>query len=102
MMSSATNSPALSKHLAALMSVPFLDYFLGRRPLLVADLAGAEDMAAAPASLDVFDAVEQVGGAAALFVDAAHLGGVGGDISTASATTIPQQPGLGIIRRSSR
>ena len=27
-----------------------LEYFLGCRPILVADLAGAEDMAAAPAS----------------------------------------------------
>src|SRR3984893_11413952 len=39
-----------------------LEYFLGRRPILVADLAGAEDMAAAPASFDVFDAFEQLGG----------------------------------------
>ena len=37
---------------------PSLEYFLGRRPVLVADLAGAEDVAAAPASLDVFDAFE--------------------------------------------
>jgi hypothetical protein len=36
---------------------PSLEYFLGRWPVLVADLAGAEDMAAAPASLDVFDAL---------------------------------------------
>ena len=41
---------------------PSLEYFLGRRPLLVADLAGAEDMAAAPPSFDVFDAFEQLGG----------------------------------------
>ena len=41
---------------------PFLEHFLGRRPVLVADLAGAEDMAAAPASFDVFDAFEQFGG----------------------------------------
>jgi hypothetical protein len=41
---------------------PSLEYFLGRRPILVADLAGAEDMAATPASLDVLDAFEQLGG----------------------------------------
>src|SRR6267142_3076618 len=41
---------------------PSPDYFLGRPPVLVADLAGAEDMAAAPASFDVFDAFEQLGG----------------------------------------
>ena len=41
---------------------PLLEYFLGRRPVLVADLAGAEDMAAAPASFDVFGAFEQLGG----------------------------------------
>src|SRR6478672_7547236 len=39
-----------------------LEYFLGRRPVLVADLAGAEDAAAAPASFDVFDVFEQLGG----------------------------------------
>src|SRR5271165_2142792 len=52
---------------------PSLEYFLGRRPVLVADLAGSEDVAAAPPSLDVFDASEQLGGSGALFVDAAHL-----------------------------
>jgi hypothetical protein len=41
---------------------PSLEYFLGRRPVLVPDLAGAKNMAAAPASFDVFDAFEQLGG----------------------------------------
>ena len=50
---------------------PFFEYFLGRRPILVVDLAGAEDIAAASPSFDVFDASEQPGGSSALFVDAA-------------------------------
>ena len=74
----------------ALMSVPRLEYLLGRWPILVADLAGAEDMAAAPASFDVFDALEQLGGAATLFVDAAHLCGVGGDVTAAAALGMAQ------------
>ena len=41
---------------------PCLEHLLGRRPILVADLAGAEDAAAAPASFDIFDAAEQLGG----------------------------------------
>ena len=35
---------------------PSLEYFFGRRPAVVAYLAGAENMAAAPASFDVFEA----------------------------------------------
>ena len=62
-----------------------LEYFLGRRPILIADFAGAEDMAAAPPSLDVFDAFEQLGGSGALSVDAAHLRSVGGDVTAAAA-----------------
>src|SRR5271166_4376988 len=64
---------------------PSLEYVLGRRPVPVADLAGAEDVAAAPPSLDVFDALEQLGGFGALFVDAAHLRSVGGDVTAAAA-----------------
>src|SRR5271165_1191646 len=64
---------------------PSLEYFLGRWPVLVADLAGAEDVAAAPPSLDVFDASEQLGGSGALFVDTAHLRSVGGDVTAAAA-----------------
>src|SRR5438477_2479989 len=45
---------------------PALDDLFGRRPLLVADLAGAEDVATTPASLHVFDAFEQHGVCAAL------------------------------------
>ena len=41
---------------------PLLEYFLGRRPILVTNLAGAEDAVAAPASFDVLDAFEQLGG----------------------------------------
>src|SRR5260370_37016038 len=41
---------------------PSLEYFLGRRPILVADLAGAKNAAAAPPSFDVLDAFEQLGG----------------------------------------
>ena len=51
---------------------PLLEYFLGRRPILaVMDFASAEDTTAAPASFDVFDAFEQLGGSGALFVDTA-------------------------------
>jgi hypothetical protein len=39
---------------------PSLEYFLGCWPILVADLAGAENMPAAPASFDVLDAFEQL------------------------------------------
>jgi hypothetical protein len=41
---------------------PSLEYFLGRRPILAADFAGAENVTAAPPSFDVFDAFEQVKG----------------------------------------
>jgi hypothetical protein len=53
---------------------PRLEHFLGRRPILVADLAGAEDMAAAPASFDVLDAFEQLGGlgTAVFFADGCY------------------------------
>ena len=74
----------------SLMSVPRLEHFLGRRPILVADLAGAEDMAAAPASFDVFGALEQPGVFGALFVDAAHLRSVGGDVTAAAALRMAQ------------
>src|SRR5882762_6485530 len=45
---------------------PALDDLFGRWPLLVADLTGAEDVAAAPASLYVFDALEELGVSATL------------------------------------
>ena len=38
---------------------PSLEYFLGRRPVRIADLASAKNTPAAPAS---FDAFEQLGG----------------------------------------
>src|ERR1700704_2389309 len=37
---------------------PALDDLFGRRPLVILDLAGAEDASAAPASFYVFDALE--------------------------------------------
>src|SRR5712672_2581678 len=68
---------------------PALEHFLGRRPVLVADLAGAEDMAAAPASFDVFDAFEQLGGFGTA-VSLANCGyqavAVGRDIAPPTAT----------------
>src|SRR3984893_2606341 len=64
---------------------PFFEDLFGSRAFLVADFAGAEDAAAAPPSFDVFDALEQLYVLAALCVDAAHLLGVGGDV-TAAAT----------------
>src|SRR6266446_852283 len=66
---------------------PFLEYLFGRRPILVADFAGAEDAAGAPPSFDVFDAFEQLCVPATLFVDAAHFRSVGGDV-TAAATLV--------------
>src|SRR6516162_1735514 len=67
---------------------PSLEYLLGRRPILVADLAGAEDAAAAPTSFDVFDAVEQLGGLGTA-VSRADCGyqvvSVGRDIAPAAA-----------------
>ena len=41
---------------------PSLEYFLGRRPVHIADLASAENTPAAPPSFDIFDAFEQLGG----------------------------------------
>src|SRR3979411_3407863 len=70
---------------------PALDDLFGRRPLLVADLTGTEDVAAAPASLYVFDALEELGVPAALGVDAAHLPGIGGDVSAAAPLRVAQQ-----------
>ena len=67
------------------MSVPLLDYFLSRRPILVADLAGAEDMAATPASLDVFAPLNSLAYLARSFIDAAHLRSIGGDVTAAAA-----------------
>src|SRR3979409_2215684 len=70
---------------------PALDDLFGRWPLLVTDLTGAEDAATAPASLDVFDALEELGVPAALGVDAAHLQGIGGDVSAAAPLGMTQQ-----------
>ena len=69
---------------------PSLEYFLGRRPGLVADLAGAEDIAATPASFDVLDVFEQLGGSASLSVYAAHFLGVGGDIAPTTALGVAE------------
>ena len=69
---------------------PSLEYFLGRQPIPVTDLAGAKDMAAAPASFDVLDAIEQLGGSGALFVDATHLSSVSGDVTAAAALWMAQ------------
>src|SRR5260370_15836155 len=69
---------------------PSLEYFVGRQPIPVTDLAGAKDMAAAPASFDVFDAFEQLGGSSALSVYATHLSSVGGDIAPTTALWMAQ------------
>src|SRR5713226_5333319 len=67
-----------------------LDHLLRRRPILVTDLASAEDMAAAPAALHVFGAREELRRLAALGVDAAHLRGVGRDIAAAAPLRVAQ------------
>ena len=53
---------------------PLFEYFLGCWETLIADLAGAEDAAAAPPSFDVFDAFEQLGGfgTAVFFADGCY------------------------------
>src|SRR5271163_650134 len=61
------------------------EYLFGGRPALVADFAGSEDVTAAPASFDVFDAVEQSGVFTALRIDSIHLCGVGGDVTAATS-----------------
>jgi hypothetical protein len=57
---------------------PALDHLFRRRPILGANLAGAEDVGPEPPGFDVFDTLEQAGVFASGFVDAAHLLGVGG------------------------
>src|SRR6516164_1516339 len=69
---------------------PLLEHFLSRRPILGANLAGAEDMAATPASLDVFDAFVQPDVFGAFLIDAAHLRSIGGDVTTAAALGMTQ------------
>ena len=69
---------------------PLLEYFLGGGPSLVPDLAGSEKTPAAPASFDVLDAFEQLGGPGALFIDAAHLSSVSGDVPAAAALWMAQ------------
>src|SRR5262245_9421757 len=69
---------------------PALDHLLGRRPILVASCARAEDAAAAPPALDVFDALEQAGVLLPGAVDAAHLQSMGGDVSAAAALGVAQ------------
>src|ERR1700730_12387509 len=69
---------------------PSLDYFLRRRPILVASCARAEDAAAAPPTLDIFDALEQAGVLLPGAVDAAHLQSVGGDVSAAAVLGVAQ------------
>src|SRR4030081_1392831 len=70
---------------------PALDDLFGRRPLLVADLTGAEDVTAAPASLYILDALEELGVFAAFGINAAHLQGIGGDVSAAAPLRVAQQ-----------
>jgi hypothetical protein len=75
---------------------PSLEYFLGCWPILVADLAGAENMPAAPASFDVLDAFEQLGGSGARVtrvpaICGCQLLGVGGDVTTAAALWMAQR-----------
>src|ERR1700736_4008876 len=41
---------------------PFIEYFLGGRPVRISDLAGTENTPASPASFDILDAFEQLGG----------------------------------------
>jgi len=74
---------------------PSLEYFFGRGPVLVANLASAEDSAAAPASFDVFDALEQLGGFGARVTRVAavcgyQLLGVRGDVTAAAALWMAQ------------
>jgi hypothetical protein len=51
----------IAKDLAADVS-PFIEYFLGGRPVRISDLAGTENTPASPASFDILDAFEQLGG----------------------------------------
>src|ERR1700730_15755793 len=69
---------------------PALDYFLRRRPILVASCARAEDAAAPPPTLYIFDALEQAGVLLPGGVDASHLQSVGGDVSAAAALGVAQ------------
>src|ERR1700730_2903581 len=69
---------------------PALDYFIRRRPILVASCARAENAAAAPPTLDIFDALEQARVFLPGAVDAAHLQSIGGDVSAAAALGMAQ------------
>ena len=67
---------------------PSLEYFLGRRPVHIADLASFENTPAAPPSFDIFDAFEQLGGfgTAVFFADGCYQRlSVGGDITPTAA-----------------
>ena len=48
---------------------PLLDYFLGRRPVRIADLASPENAPAAPPSFDIFDAFEGLCQLSRLLID---------------------------------
>src|SRR5216683_2792041 len=68
-----------------------LDDLFSGRPILVADLAGAEDVAAAPTTLDLVRALrEQLGVFRPLCVDAGHLVGIGGEITAATSLGVTQ------------
>jgi hypothetical protein len=75
------------------MSVPFSKYFLGGGPSLVPDLAGSEKTPAAPASFDVLDAFEQLGGlgTAVFFADGCYQRlSVAGDITPTAALSMAE------------
>ena len=72
---------------------PLLEYFLGRRPILVTDLASAENIAAAPTSFDVLDAFEQLGGlgTAVFFADGCYQRlSVAGDITPTATLSMAE------------
>src|SRR5205085_3933341 len=71
---------------------PALDDLFGGRPILVADLAGAEDMAAAPAALHVVAAREEFGVRGPFAIDGSHLLGIGGDVTGATPFLMATPP----------
>src|ERR1700680_3100372 len=70
---------------------PALEHLIRGLPILVADLARAEDVAAAPAALHVFDALEELGVAAALAVDALHRIPIRGDVTATTPFRVAEQ-----------
>jgi hypothetical protein len=75
---------------------PALDHLFGGRPILVADLAGSEDMAAAPPAPHVLATLIEMGVLRARIVRVTtvgdrQFGGTGGDVAAATPLRVAEQ-----------